>query len=109
MNILLVVLAWGLGSCVTLGLLISGYLMWSYRALERKRAEARNTLPSAGEVWMMDGKPLYIKATAKHGVLLVVETEGDIHSWWELWADWQTRLRNRIVLRTGQTLNLSGG
>lgn len=103
------VVEWLIGTCVAAGTIVCLWLLYAHRSMERKREEARNTTPSAGEVWLMDGKPLYIKATAKHGLLLVVEIEGEIHSWWEVWGDWQMRLRARIVLRTGQTVQAPGG
>lgn len=100
---------WAIGTGLTIGIALGAILLIVKRNLSRARTHARERLPAVGEVWMMDGEPLYIKAVAKHGVLLVVGVEGELHSWWDTWDDWRTRLNQRVVLRTEQKVTKPEG
>lgn len=73
--------------------------------LNRDRAAAKLVLPHQGEIWNQDGKALFIKNTAKHGVLLAVEINGKLETWWDSWEEWRERLRVRVVVKTPQTFS----
>lgn len=73
----------------------------------RLRRKSMRVRPKAGEVWMQDGSPIYVRAVAPHGLMLMAHTTAGPHTWWDSWDEWGTRVRSRTVIRTNQTIIVS--
>lgn len=87
------------------GVLVFVFLLIYLRANGARRL-AMKIKPKAGEVWVQDGQHIYIKSVAKHGVLIVAALDtGGAHQWWDSWNEWETRVRERFVVKTEQTIS----
>jgi hypothetical protein len=89
--------------------LVIVYVLVPYRRLRKARANSREHLPQANEIWIQDDQLLYIEHSDVTGVeCLAFDPDTKTpYRWKDTWTAWNERLDKRVVYFTGQRQSLT--